>query len=121
MVLLVKLVAIAIIIYGCVLTLKPVVFKSIIKYVESKKSRYVSIGMKIFLGLVFLVAASECRISWVVRFFGAAGVLGGAVALLLKESVVDDIIKWAEEISESQILFFGTVALVLGVLLVLAA
>ena|GEM_PF-1823051 len=122
MVLLVKVLSIVLIVYGCLIVLRPGIFKKIIEYAKEKKERiYIASGAKALLGVLLVVASFRCRISWIVLVIGGLTVLGGIAGFLVKKEVVTKMLDWAETRSARDMYVLGGVALSFGVLLALAA
>jgi len=120
MILLVKLLSIVVIIYGCLLILKPSILKVIFEYMKKQNRVYVAGGVKALVGVVLIVAAPSCEISWIVFFLGALSVFGGSATFLLKKKAVVQIMEWVEKKPDWHVYLVGAVALAIGVLLALA-
>ncbi|MFH1846037.1 MAG: hypothetical protein ABH869_00580 [Candidatus Omnitrophota bacterium] len=120
MVLFTKLISITIMVYGCLLALRPTIMRKIVDYVKQKKRVYAASGIKACIGIVLMFAASYCTISWIVFFLGAVSVLSGILVFLIKKSAVTKIIEWWEKKPLKSYRMAGIFALILGVLLTLA-
>jgi len=121
MVLIIKLIAIAIIIYGCILVLRPRVKKMVIGYIKESNRIYIANGVKLAIGIFMLIAASSCRVPWVVLVLGGLAALSGIALFLVKKNVVDDVIKWLDTRSAKQVRIMGIVIIVVGALIAIAA
>jgi len=121
MVLIVKIFSVIIIIYGCVLVLRPKILKKIVEEMKKNNNIYVINGIKSAISALLVVAAPSTRVPWIVFFFGALGLLTGICMFLFKKNMVERIIAWIEARSTQQVCVMGTVAVVVGVLLALAA
>ena len=120
MVLVVKIVSIAIIVYGCLIVLRPTVVKEVLSFVKEENRFYIASGTKAFFGILFLIAAKQCAIPWIIFLFGALSILGGAIGLIMKKKAIDKFIQYWEGKPTKQLSVLGIVALVIGILLVLA-
>jgi uncharacterized membrane protein HdeD (DUF308 family) len=120
MILLVKLFSIVVIIYGCLLILKPGILKVVFEYAKKKNRVYVAGGVKALVGVVLVIAASSCEIPWIVFFLGALCVFGGAATFLLKKTAVVQMMEWVEKKPDWHVYLVGAIALAIGVLLALA-
>ncbi len=118
MVLIVKLLSIAIIIYGCLLMLRPGILKKVLEYIKEGNRAYIASGIKAVVGIFFMIAASKCSIPWIILFFGALAALSGIAAFVIKKKVMVQILEWAEK---KPVRAVGVIALIMGVLLALAA
>ena len=121
MVLLVKLFSIAVIIYGCLLILRPDTLKKIFECVREGNNVYIAGGIKAVIGVILMLAASSCRVPWVVMFFGALSVFSGVVGFAMKKSFIIGIIDWVEKQPARFTYYVGILALLIGVLIILAA
>ncbi|MFH1305902.1 MAG: hypothetical protein ABIH74_05840 [Candidatus Omnitrophota bacterium] len=122
MVLLVKVLSIVLIVYGCLIVLRPGIFKKILEYAKKKKERiYIASGAKAALGVLLVFASFKCRVSWIVLVMGGLMILGGIAGFLIKKEVVNKMLDWAEARSTRDMYMLGGAALAFGVLLALAA
>lgn len=121
MVLITKLIAIVIIIYGCLLVMRPGLLKQLVEYAEKGKRFYIISGVKSILGVIMILAANNCSIPWVVLFFGALSLLGGVLVFVFQKNFIDAYIKKMDSLTEKQISVIGVVAVAVGALLALAA
>lgn len=120
MVLLLKLVSIFMIVYGCLLMLKPKVLKKIIEYISEGNRVYIATGIKVVIGAIMMMASSACRISWFVLFMGALIVLLSITCFFLKKKIIIDLLGKFKELPRKKIFMVGMGALIMGVLLILS-
>ena len=121
MVLLVKLLAIALIVYGCVILLRPSVLKKMVEYVKQGNRVYVASTVRVLIGILFVLAHRACRIEWVILFFGSFLIVSGSLVFILKREVIDKMIVWIESRTKKDIAILGGVVLLFGVILSIAA
>ena len=121
MVLIVKLIAIAIIIYGCIVVLRPRVKKVGIAYIKENNRIYIANGIKTAVGIFMLIAASSCRVPWIILVIGGLAALTGIALFLVKKNVVDDIIQWIESRHMKQVRMIGGIIIAVGALIAIAA
>ncbi|MBU1083503.1 MAG: hypothetical protein ABIG55_04665 [Candidatus Omnitrophota bacterium] len=121
MVLIVKVVSVAIIIWGCVIVLKPRIMKKMVEYMKKEKMFMKVNIIKTVVSVLLVLSASSCGVPWVIFLIGGLGLLSGVSALLLKKKAVDSIINWLETRSVKQICMLGTVVVAVGALLAIAA
>lgn len=121
MVLIVKMFAILFIVYGCLLILRPEILKKITGNLKEGNKVYIACGIKALLGILLILATPQCRIPWVVLFMGSLYLYGSIVALVLKKSVLLDLIIWWESCEQKFLYMAGAGSLVLGALLAVAA
>ena len=120
MILLLKLVSILMIVYGCLLMLKPRVLKKIVDYISEGKRIYIATGIKVLIGAIMMMASSGCRISWFVLFLGALIVLSSITFFFLKKKIIIDLLVKVKGLPRKKVFILGLVALILGVLLILS-
>ena len=120
MILILKLVSILMIVYGCLLMLKPEIFKKVITYISEGRRVYIAIGIEVVLGVIMMLASSACRISWFVLFAGALGVLSSIAFLFLKKKIITDLLDKLVGFPKKKGYIVGVIALVLGVLFILS-
>ena len=120
MILLVKVMSIAVIVWGCILILRPDTLKKVFHYVKEGNRLYIASGIKTVIGVILMFAASYCSIPWIVLFFGAIMAFGGAAGFLMKEKVLLKMVDWVEGSKKKTVYMIGAIALVVGILLALA-
>jgi hypothetical protein len=121
MVLFVKVLAIAIIVFGCLIILRPKTMKEIIESVKRGNNIFTAMVIKIAVGVLMMIASRYCSIPWIVLFWGALNAFTGVAGLLLKRDVVVKKIEWIEKRPPKHVYLVGAIALVIGVTLVLGA
>lgn len=121
MVLIVKLVSIVIIIYGCLVVLRPDTMKKVFEKAKEGNNVYIAGGIKAFIGLLFVIAAPSCSVTWIIRVLGALSLFGGIVGFILKRSFIIGMIDWIEKQPARFTYYYGIIVLLMGVLIALAA
>ncbi len=120
MILIVKLVSITIIVYGCFLTLRPKMLSKIIAYIKVGNRVYISSAIKAVIGVLLMLAASSCRTPWIVVFIGALMTFNGLVTFVIKKEIVMKIIEKAAALTVKYARLIGIAGLAIGILLALA-
>lgn len=121
MVFLVKLLSIAVIIYGCVIILRPEITKKILSYLKEGNRMAIGGGIRIAVGLFLIVASYRCCISWIVLFLGALLIFGGVLVFVIKRDTLLKFIEKFEKLSAQRVMILGAVTLAIGILLAIAA
>ncbi len=121
MVLIVKLISILIILYGCLVVFRPDTLKKVLDYVKKGNAIYYASAGKLIGGVIMMIAAKYCSIPWIILFFGALSVFGGAMGFVLKKSFVLKIMDRVANALQKKMFFVGICVLVVGVLIALAA
>ncbi len=121
MVLIVKLIAIALVIYGIVLVLRPEVLKKALGFVKEGNNYYVAGVIKAGLGLILVLAGGACSIPGVIRVLGALMFIGGVVTFVLKKETVMKLIEYWDKKPVNHIKMAGIFTVFIGVLIAAAA
>ena len=81
---------------------------------------YVTVIVRIVLGIIFLFAARRCRVAWLVYLFGVIILLSGIVLLFLGAGRLDGIVNWFAARSDAGLRFAYVVDVIIGALLIFA-
>ena len=121
MVLIVKLIGIAILVLGVVYLLSPNVMKQCIGFWAKGKRVQMGGGLSLLFGVILLVAASRCAVTWVVATFGVLGLIKGVALFVLGSEKVIAWINWWRERPDPILRLIGVIALTVGALLIYSA
>lgn len=97
MVILVKLLGIVIAVFGVVYLLNPNIIKPYITFWKRGKRLYMGGTLSLLIGIILLLAAPQCRISWFISAFGILALVKGVVLLLIKQEKAMSMINWWAE------------------------
>ena len=81
---------------------------------------YVTVIVRIVVGIIFLFAARRCRVAWLVYLFGVIILLSGIVLLFLGAGRLDEIINWFAARSDAALRSAYVVDVIIGALLIFA-
>jgi hypothetical protein len=81
---------------------------------------YVTVIVRIVVGIIFLFAARRCRVAWLVYLFGVIILLSGIVLLFLGAGRLDEIINWFAARSDAGLRSAYVVDVIIGALLIFA-
>ena len=81
---------------------------------------YVTVIVRIVVGILFLFAARRCRVAWLVYLFGVIILLSGIVLLFLGAGRLDGIVNWFAARSGAGLRFAYIVDVIIGALLIFA-
>ncbi|MBD3427299.1 MAG: hypothetical protein GF409_08805 [Candidatus Omnitrophica bacterium] len=121
MVLFIKVLAIAITVYGCLIIFRPRMISNFTEFLKKRNNVLMVMTIKIVLGILMMIAARYCSITWVVLFWGALNTFTGVAGLLIKRDVFIKWLDWVETRPAKQVYLIGVGALFIGVTLILAA
>ncbi|MBN2121201.1 MAG: hypothetical protein JW734_09150 [Candidatus Omnitrophica bacterium] len=115
---LVKLMGIIMVGYGIAYLVKPSVARKIIRFWEKKKRLYWGGVLSILIGIVFLMAAPYCGVSWYVILMGILALVKGVVIFVAKDK---EILSWMDKVAKLEAKNLRLLSLItvgLGVLLI---
>ena len=121
MVILVKLLGIIIVIFGVVYLFNPNIIKPYMAFWRRGKRLRMGAGLSLLIGVIFLLAASQCRLSWFVALFGILGLIKGVVLFVIKPEKAILMINWWAERPVGFLRGHALFALVVGALLIYCA
>jgi hypothetical protein len=81
---------------------------------------YVTVIVRIVVGIIFLLAARRCRVAWLVYLFGVVILLSGLVLLFLGAGRLDEIINWFAARSDLGLRSAYVVDVIIGATLIFA-
>jgi len=81
---------------------------------------YVTVIVRIVVGIMFLFAARRCQVAWLVYLFGVIILLSGLVLLFLGAGRLDEIINWFAARSDAGLRSAYVVDVIIGALLIFA-
>lgn len=117
MLILVKLIGIIIAVMGVSLFLNPRTLKALIAFWGQGRRLYIAGILRILIGAMLLLAASQCRLRGAVIALGILFLIGGVLIFLLGLSRLKSILNWWEKRPTSVIRLMALFALVIAVLL----
>ncbi len=121
MVIFVKLFGIVIVFVGLLFLINPKALKQYFSFwKQEKRLRIGGVGAALF-GIIFLIAASQCRLAWLITVLGIWSVIKGVLLLALAQKKINAYLDWWLNRPVSVTRFLGLIALVFGVLIIYAA
>jgi hypothetical protein len=81
---------------------------------------YVTVIVRIVIGIIFLLAARRCGVAWLVYLFGVIILISGIVLLFLGAGRLDEIINWFAACSDTGLRSAYVVDVIIGALLIFA-
>ncbi|HPN72694.1 MAG TPA: hypothetical protein PKZ41_01715, partial [Candidatus Omnitrophota bacterium] len=117
----VNLLAIIVIIYGCLLVFRPEVLRKIFDRAKEGSNIYIASSIKGVAGLILIFSAGASRVPWVVMLIGSLMLFGGILAFVIKKNFITGIIDWMEQQPPRFTYYVGGSAILIGAILALAA
>ena len=121
MVILVKLLGIIIAVFGVIYLLKPNIMKPYVAFWKRGKRIHIGAVLSLLIGIILLLAASQCAVSWFVAAFGILGLIKGIVLFVLRQEKAISMINWWAERPIAFLRVHALFALVVGALLIYSA
>jgi uncharacterized protein YjeT (DUF2065 family) len=118
---LIKIVGLLIVLEGILFLFKPEFLKSLAEFFIRGKRAYIAAGVRIFLGIVFLLAASQCRIVWVVIALGLLFLLSGIIMLTIKLDKLKAMISWWRQKSAGFLRVMALLIAAVGIVILYSA
>jgi hypothetical protein len=117
MLILSKIIAILIVAAGCIFLVKPMTLKQYMAFCREGNRIYLMGTARILFGIIFLLAASACRLPGVVLTFGILGLIGGIIIFSVSLEKSKSMISWWRERSFIILRLISVLAILAGGLL----
>lgn len=117
MLMLARFIGLVIIAMGTVITLNPNVFKAMINFWRQGKKIYIAGVVRLTFGIIFLLAAPECRLPGVVSILGVLMIIGGIIIFVIGPQRIQTIFGWWEKRPPLFMRLMGLIALAIGALI----
>ncbi|MFQ5952695.1 MAG: hypothetical protein ACE5JK_04740 [Candidatus Omnitrophota bacterium] len=121
MVALVRLIGILMMLLGVICLIKPDTLLKMIAHIRKGKRVYWSIGTKTVLGIIFLLAALQCRVPLVIALLGILFVSSLVVSLVIGVKGIKVMIEFWENQQPIVLRMWSALTLVIGLLIVVSA
>jgi hypothetical protein len=121
MVIFVKLFGILMAALGVIFLISPGVVKSYIAFWPKGKRIYFGAALSLLIGIIFLLAASQCRWSLFVIIIGIWALIKGLLLFILGQKRIVSWLNWWTARPMIVLRIYALIALVLGALLIYSA
>jgi uncharacterized protein YjeT (DUF2065 family) len=118
---LVKFIGMLLVITGVVVLVRPEVCKQMISYVEKGKRVYWSCGIKTIIGIIFLLAALQCKVPLIIAILGILFVSSIVICMMMGEKGIKAMIKFWKENPPVILRLWGVLTLAIGLLIMISA
>jgi len=116
----VRLIGVAIVGMGVAFLLKPKLYKQYMAFWQPGKRLYLGAILAILIGVVLLLAATQCRLVGFILALGILSLVEG-IMLMLKQEKMKSMFKWWQGRPLLLLRFMGLVVLAIGALLIYSA
>jgi hypothetical protein len=117
----VKIVGIVIVVIAVLSLLKPDMIKHILNFFKHGKRVYFAGLARLILAVVFLLAASECDITWVIVVFGILFLISALSIFMIGAEKLKPMLDWFQNKSTLFIRFMAVIILILGAIIIYSA
>jgi len=117
----IKTLGILIALVGIIYFLRPDVMKWLMELFKKGKRIYFAGLIRFALAVVFLVAARECKHSWVIFAFGILFIISGLLIFMLGLEKLKSIIDWYQKQSVLLLRVVAVIALAIGAVIIYSA
>ncbi|MFH1888919.1 MAG: hypothetical protein ABH806_02380 [Candidatus Omnitrophota bacterium] len=121
MAILVKLLGIIILALGVVFLINPDMVKKYMLFWTKGRMIYAGAAVAALIGMVLLIAASQCRLAWFVSLMGIVSIIKGAYIFAFGQKSLTSMMNWWIEKPTLALRFVGLFELMLGALFIYAA
>ena len=121
MVIVVRLIGIFITVMGLVFALSPTGMKQVLDFFAKGKRVYLIGILRILFGIIFLLAASLCKWTEVIRVLGILFIIAGSFIFILGIRKVKSVVEWWSKKPALTLRLLSLVPVILGVLIIYAA
>lgn len=118
---LVKLFGVVMVVMGIIFFISPKAFKQYISYWKQEKRLRIGGVAAIIFGIVFLIAASQCRLVWLITVLGIWSIVKGVLLLTIGQKKIYTYLDWWLSKPISATRFLGLFVLAFGVLVIYSA
>ena len=117
----VKIVGIVIVVIAVLSLLKPDMTKHILNFFKQGKRLYLAGLARLILAVVFLLAARECDITWVIVVFGILFLISALSIFMIGAEKLKPMLDWFQNKSTLFIRFMAVIILILGAIIIYSA
>lgn len=121
MVIVIKSLGIVFVLVGIVYLLKPDILKTLMNFFKKGKRIYVAGLIRFALAVIFLLAATQCRMPWIIGAFGILFLLSGVLIFLLGPETIRRIFDWYEEQATVVFRIIALVVIAVGAVIIFSA
>jgi hypothetical protein len=117
----VKVIGIVFIFLALLYLLKPDIMQRLMEFFKKGKRIYFARLIRFATAVVFLLAAGDCKMPWVIIVFGILFIIGGLLIFILGPERVRSMIAWWQRQSLLLLRVLAVITLAIGAIIVYAA
>ena len=105
---------------GLLLLIKPDIFRKTLFFLQKGKLIYIPAGLRIVIGIIFLIYARSGAIPWVIITFGIIILAAGISMFAIKIDTLKKFLDWWQQRSPTTMRIIAAVALLIGAVILYA-
>ena len=117
----IKIIGIVFVFIGIVYLLKPEVMKWLMEFFKKGKRIYLAGLIRLALEVIFLLAARECDIHWIIVTFGVLFLISGILLFMIGPEKFKSMIEWWQKQSALLLRVLALITLAVGAVIIWAA
>jgi hypothetical protein len=117
----VKIVGIVIVLLAVLFLLKPDITKHLLGFFRRGKRIYLAAVVRLIMAIVFLLAARECDITWVIVVFGVLFLISGLLIFMIGAERIKPMLDWFQNKSPVVIRLVAVIILAVGAIIIYSA
>jgi len=117
----IKIIGIVFVLIAIVYLLKPDLMKLMMGFFKKGKRLYWAAVIRFALAVVFLLAAWQCNIKWVIAAFGVLFIISGLLIFILGLEKIKEMLQWYENKPLLLLRIISLILLAMGVIIICSA
>ena len=117
----IRIIGIVIVLIAIAYLLKPGIMKWLMEFFKKGPRIYLAGVIRFVLGVLFLLAATECKKPWVIGAFGVIFLISAVLIFLIGSERLRSVLDWWQKQSNLLLRFAAFIALAVGVVIIIFA
>ena len=110
-----------IVVEGLLFLFRPALLGPVVRFFSKTFWMYTLSVVRIILAVIFLLGATQCRVTVVIAGFGILLLISGFAGLIVKHRMYHSILQWWQERNLMEVRLVAAVVLLIGAILVYCA
>ena len=103
---------------GLLFLLRPALLGPVVRFFNRTFWMYTLSIVRIVLAVIFLLGATQCRVTIVIAGFGIVLLISGFAGLIVKHQMYNSILQWLQERNLTAVRFVAAVVVLIGAVIV---
>jgi len=117
----IKIIGIVIVLLAAFFLIKPDIIKHVLEFFKQGKRLYIAGLIRLVLAVVFLLAARECDLTWVIVVFGILFLISGLSIFMIGAEKLKPMINWFQNKSALTLRLIAVIVLAIGAIIIYSA